>query len=178
MLELVAKGDFSPSAARVADKAGVGLRTVFRHFDDMDSLHREISETIAAQIQPIVTRPFAGATWRERLMELAARRADYFEATLPHRISANLRRHQSAFLMAQYNRLIRSERQAVEEVLPPSLLANRVLLEGVHVALSFQCWRVLRHDQQLPARDAGAVVRNMLLALTNARVTDEDAPII
>ena len=36
-MELMKSGDPSPSAARVAERAGVGLRSVFRHFDDMDS---------------------------------------------------------------------------------------------------------------------------------------------
>ncbi|PNB35794.1 TetR family transcriptional regulator, partial [Pseudomonas sp. FW305-130] len=36
MLDLVGKGDIAPSAARVAETAGVGLRSVFRHFADMD----------------------------------------------------------------------------------------------------------------------------------------------
>lgn len=165
MLDLVARGEVAPSAARVADRAGVGLRTVFRHFDDMESLHREMSERIEAQVLPITTRPFHGTSWRDRLVELAARRADFFEAILPYRISANLRRHQSAFLMADYVRLMRIERQVVEELLPPALLADRTTMEAIHVALSFQSWRVLRHDQSLPADAAAAVVRRMLDAL-------------
>lgn len=43
MLELVREGDISPSAELVAARADVGLRTVFRHFKDLDSLYREMS---------------------------------------------------------------------------------------------------------------------------------------
>ena len=37
---LTYEGVLSPTAEQVAMRADVGLRTVFRHFDDMDSLYR------------------------------------------------------------------------------------------------------------------------------------------
>lgn len=46
MIELVRSGEMSPSAAQVAERAGVGLRTVFRHFDEMEILYREMAEVI------------------------------------------------------------------------------------------------------------------------------------
>ena len=161
MLELVAAGDVTPSAARVADHAGVGLRTVFRHFDDMESLQREMSERRATIVEPIAKRPFAGKNWRDRVLEVAARRADVFEVILPYRIAANLRRYQSGFMMEEYSRLLRVERQILEAILPPRLLSDRIWLEALHVALGFQTWRVLRHDQNLPAGDAARVVRQL-----------------
>jgi hypothetical protein len=33
---------------------------------------------------------------------------------------------------------------------------------GLNVILSFQTWRLLRHDQELPFEDAKAVVRRLL----------------
>ena len=38
MLDLIREGEIAPSAELVASRANVGLRTVFRHFKDMDSL--------------------------------------------------------------------------------------------------------------------------------------------
>ncbi len=40
MLEIIRRGE-TASAEQVAAQADVGLRTVFRHFQDMDSLYRE-----------------------------------------------------------------------------------------------------------------------------------------
>ena len=40
---LIRAGTLSPTAEQVAVQAQVGLRTVFRHFDDMETLYREIS---------------------------------------------------------------------------------------------------------------------------------------
>ncbi len=96
MLDLVAGGEVSPSAAQVAGVAGVGLRSVFRHFRDMDALYREMAEAIESQILPILMRPPEGATWQQRLFDIAARRATIFETIMPYRISANVRRFESA----------------------------------------------------------------------------------
>ena len=62
----------------MAETAKVGLRTVFRHFDDMDSLYREMSELIEAMVHPTMFRPYQAEHWRDRVRELAARRVEVF----------------------------------------------------------------------------------------------------
>ena len=165
MLDLIDSGDLTPSAARVAEEAGVGLRTVFRQFDDMDTLYREMSETIAERVMPIVSAPYAGEDWRADVRDLVARRARVFETMLPFRLAANIKRYQSPFLMGQYGQVVALERDLLFRLLPGDVLADRVGREGLCVALSFQTWRALRHDQGLDAEEAAAVVAQMVDAL-------------
>ncbi len=165
MLDLVGNGDVQPSAARVAEAAGVGLRTVFRHFDDMDSLYREMSEAIEARVLPVMLRPFKTSTWREQMRELAVRRCEVYETILPYRITASLKRFQSAFLMQDYRRMLRIERGSIEALLPAALIADPVQSNVLHLSLSFQCWRVLRHDQELGVAEARAVFLRLVDAV-------------
>ncbi len=162
LVDLVERGDVQPSAARVADEAGVGLRTVFRHFDDMDSLYREMTEVIEARVMPRIMRPYTAEDWRDNLRELAVRRAEIFEAILPFRISANIKRYQSPFLMAEYVRVMKFERHFVTALLPPAVLADDVGVEALCVAVSFQSWRVMRHDQGLTPKRAEAVFTRLV----------------
>jgi len=162
MVDLVGKGDVAPNAARVAQTAGVSLRSVFRHFDDMDDLYREMGEVIEAQVTPIILEPPTGTTWREKLFDIADRRAIVFETILPYRISANLKRFQSSYLMQDYRRILRLECDTIEAHLPMAVKADVVGNLGLNVVLSFQTWRLLRHDLQLPFEDAKAVVRRLL----------------
>ena len=69
-MELIVEGDLSPSAARVAEEAGIGLRTVFRHFDDMDALYAEITATITEEVMPIVMAPYPDQPWQGNIREL------------------------------------------------------------------------------------------------------------
>ncbi len=162
MLDLVGNGDVAPSAARVAEVAGVGLRSVFRHFDDMDELYREMGDVIEARVLPIILQAPSGATWKEKLFDIADRRAQVFETILPFRISANLKRFQSPYLMQDYRRMLRLESETIEAHLPPAVKDDVVAARGLNVILSFQTWRLLRHDQDLPVDDAKAVVRRLL----------------
>lgn len=162
MLDLVGNGDVSPSAARVAEVAGVGLRSVFRHFADMDALYREMGEVIEARVMPIIVQSPVGATWKEKIFDIAERRAIIFETILPYRISANLKRFQSPFLMQDYRRMLRIENGVVEAQLPPAVKADAVGAHGLTVILSFQTWRLLRHDQEHSVDAAKAVVQRML----------------
>jgi AcrR family transcriptional regulator len=162
MLDLVGNGDVAPSAARVAEVAGVGLRSVFRHFDDMDELYREMGDVIEARVMPIILQAPSGATWKEKLFDIADRRAQVFETILPYRISANLKRFQSPYLMQDYRRMLRLESETIEAHLPPAVKDDVVAARGLNVILSFQTWRLLRHDQDLPVDDAKAVVRRLL----------------
>jgi len=53
--------------------------------------------------------------------------------------------------------MLRLERESIEAIVPEALLADTVQLNVLHVTLNFQCWRLLRHDQELSVADARAV---------------------
>ncbi|MFM7348980.1 MAG: TetR/AcrR family transcriptional regulator [Erythrobacter sp.] len=162
MLDLVAAGVVSPSAAQVAEHAGVGLRSVFRHFNDMDALYREMTEAIARRVAPILARAPEGETWQRRILDLAGRRALIFEAIMPYRISANVRRYESAYLEEDFKRMLRLETEALVAYLPQEVRADAEGTQGLGVILSFATWRLLRHDQGLTPEAAECVVRRLL----------------
>lgn len=162
MLDLVGGGEMSPSASQVADLAGVGLRSVYRHFSEIDELYREMTEAVELQVLPILMRPPQGATWQQRLFDIAARRALIFETIMPYRISANARRFDSDYLMEDYRRMLRLETEALAAHLPEEVQEDVAGARGLNVILSFSTWRLLRHDQNLSPEEARAVVERML----------------
>ena len=172
MMELIVQGDLSPSAARVAEEAGIGLRTVFRHFDDMDALYAEITATITEEVMPVVMAPYPDQPWRDNVRELVRRRVGLFETTLPFRLAANINRSQSPFLMGQYSRVVMLERELILRLLPAAVRADRIGVEALVAALSFHSWRTLRHDQSLSAEEAGTVMGRMVEAQMAAITAD------
>jgi AcrR family transcriptional regulator len=159
MMELVRGGDMNPSAARVAEQAGVSLRTVFRHFEEMDSLYREMTARLEEEILPLALKPFEAADWRGRLGELVTRRAQIFELMLPFRVAGNVRRFQSEHLMDDYRRSILMERAALHGVLPKAALADAPRAAALEIATGFQTWRRLRQDMGLTPTQAEAAMR-------------------
>lgn len=162
LFDLIREGDVSPSAARVAERAGVGLRTVFRHFEDMDSLYVEMAARILEEITPLIQAPFTGSDWRERLMEHCDRRAEIYERIFPVRVSANIRRFQSDFLMDEYRRNLKMEQELLKDHLPDEIAGDPLRFAAIDTAVGFQTWRRLRQDLELPPKEAAAVVRLMV----------------
>lgn len=165
MMNLISHGEMMPSAARVADEAGIGLRSVFRHFDDMDAIYGEIISTVSQQVLPIAMQPFADGPWQARVREIARRRAKAFEIMLPFRLAAEARRYASPLLLGQYAQTLQLERELVLRQLPEEVKAQRLIAESICTALSFQNWRALRHDQLQTAEDAAGVTMHMINSL-------------
>lgn len=156
MLEIIQEGEVSPSAEQVAERADVGLRTVFRHFSDMDSLYSEMSEVIEVEMQAAVERPFKSADARERVVELVARRAAVFEKIAPFKRASDALRHRSRFLEAGSERLAAALRAILVRELPPQ--TDPLMIESLDLLLSWESWARLRREQALTAVKARQVL--------------------
>lgn len=163
MMEIVGSGDVAPSAEQVAARADVGLRTVFRHFQDMDSLYREIARVVGVEVFTILGRPLRGATWQERLIERVARCALAYEKMAPYKRAADAFKHRSKFLGSDYARMVQEQRKSLEAELPAEFPRDR--LEAIHLLTSFEAWARLRNEQGLTPRRAQAVIEAALKPL-------------
>ncbi|MFN9164207.1 MAG: TetR/AcrR family transcriptional regulator [Alphaproteobacteria bacterium] len=168
MIALVREGEMSPSAAQVAERASVGLRTVFRHFDEMEILYREIAEVTRARILPALLKPYVGLTWQENLNELIARRIAIYEDIMPLKVAGSVLRFRSPFLMEGYNEHLRMERKTLKQVLPDNLVEDRELFRALEMVTSFQAWRRLRQDQGLGVGEANRVIHRLVAGVLPA----------
>lgn len=165
MMDLLRSGELSPSAEQVAAKADVGLRTVFRHFQDMESLYREISNRVADETRDFVGQPFAASDWRGRMVEMVARRALGYEKIAPFKRAGDAFRHRSKVLGSDYAGMVADLRRVLERELPPEIRAQSELVEALDMLLSFESWSRLRQEQRLPAEEANAVLERLVRAL-------------
>jgi AcrR family transcriptional regulator len=172
MLELVREGDISPSAELVAARADVGLRTVFRHFKDLDSLYREMSAVITTELMALVHTPFKGESWRERVLELVERRGWAYEKIAPFKRASEVHRHQSPALAVDNAKMVEISREILRAQLPAELAKDRIRFEAMDLLLSFDAWSRLRRDQDLSPKRATEVLQAVLAGLLDAPVKD------
>ena len=165
MLRLAQEGQITLSAELVAERAHVGLRTVFRHFKDMDSLYREMSLAIEARLREEVSLAFVATGWRDRMRELVARRAGVFEMITPFKRAEAAHRHRSRWLDQDAMRLTTLMREIMRGVLPPAIAEDPIRFEALDLALSFEAWDRLRREQALDAPQARAVLDHIVEAL-------------
>ena len=165
MMDLVGEGQLTPIAEQVAERAGVGLRSVFRHFKDMDSLFAEMAGKVAMQYQPALS-PFLAPDWRGQLAESIDRRVDIFEALLPFKRAADAHRHKSAAIQATHHVTQKLLRARLPDLLPPTLTGDPLALETLDFLLSIETWQRLRVEQALPTATARRIIKTQVLALT------------
>jgi AcrR family transcriptional regulator len=169
MLDLIGAGEVAPGAEAVAARAGVGLRTVFRHFENMETLYQEINAAMTAELRPVAEQPFKSADWRGQLNELVERRVRIFERIMPFKIAADVHRHQSPFLARKTAEMIQEQRAALVRVVPGKVRTDTAFVEGLDLLLSFESWRRLRRDQKLPVARARRTLDMLLSALLKGR---------
>lgn len=165
MFELVGNGELDPGAARIAEVANVSLRTVFRHFEEVDGLYLEMNRRVKAEVMPIVQSPFNSTTWRDTVLELVDRRSEVFERILPYRVCGSIRRFRSAFLMQGHQDFVAMERSILDSVLPEEVRSNVVLEAAFDTVLGFDTWRRLRQDRGLSVNQARETMRKLVEAL-------------
>ena len=164
LFELVGEGVLQPTAQQVAERAGVGIRSVFRHFDDMDSLYATMDERLSADALPILREEVKGSV-RERARALAQRRARLYERIGPYKRSANVQRWRSNFLRTRHALLVRELRADLLRSLPELSDAPTETLDAIDLVASFEAWDRLRADQRLSRERAEATLECALLAL-------------
>ncbi len=165
LIDLVGEGDMSPSAQRVADRAGVGIRTVFRHFEEMDRLYAEMNKRLRAMAVPMFEVPESSDALSERLRALVGRRCELFEKIAPYKRSANRAIYGSPFLRKERFAMIRDLRLDLERTVPELLRAPEPIAHALEMVLSFEAWDQLRTDQRLSQREAREAMGGLVEAL-------------
>ena len=160
MLALVQEGVLIPNAEQVAERAEVGLRSVFRHFKDMDSLFQELTVLIEADARATFFRPITGETVEARLAELIERRCGLFERISPFQLASIAHRPRSEFLSQDAQRQVMLLRELLKQTLTPDIVANFDRFEALDALLSFSTWNRLRREQGLSFDQAQSVIES------------------
>jgi AcrR family transcriptional regulator len=168
LYELLGEGNIEPSAHKVADRAGVGIRTVFRLFADMDALYSTVNARLESEVAPMLrASPPDGATVHERAESLINERVAVFERTGIYIRFTNRSRDRSEFLASHYRKLTARLRERVLHWLPELGDAPLALVEALDQATSFEAWDRLRNDQRLSRPRAQAAVSFTTESLLN-----------
>lgn len=157
MIELVAEGHITPNAEDVAARAKVGLRTVFRHFADMESLYAALTRSLADQYALWLV-PFESPDWKGQLGEVIERRTATYERLLPFKRAGDAHRHASPAIQAEHARVLAQMRQRLQALLPPEIAGDAATFETIDLMLSFDVWERLRDQQKLDAAQTRQIV--------------------
>jgi AcrR family transcriptional regulator len=170
LLALHDEGDLTPTAQRVAAKAGVALRTVYGHFNDMETLYAEAGERELRRLYAVAEVVPTDLPLPERIARFCTSRARVLEYLMPVMRATRLREPFSPQLARNRARYIASADAEVERVFARELAGPHgpKMLDALYLATGGPAWDALRTDRHLDPPAAEAVMRRTVTALLAA----------
>jgi len=165
MLDLVEEGVLIPTAQQVSARAGVGMRTVFRHFSDMESLYATADTRIREQYQGLFAGGDRQGTLDERLLHAVEQRALAYDAISNHLLSTKAQLWRYPILREQYARTQRQLRKDLDDWLPELRQLGAEEREIIDAVTSFEHWNRLREHQGLNRKASVRLTARLLRAI-------------
>lgn len=157
MLELLREGVMRPTREQVAERSGLSLRSVYHHYNNMESLHEETCRIQFRSIHGLVKDPPETRDGRlpTRVRAFVARRGDLYERITPVRRSAMIWVHHSPALAKGIAGLCETLRKQLFRTFQPELegLApdrGEALLDALEAATCWEAWDFLRARKGFP----------------------------
>ena len=171
LLDLLNDGEMAPTAAQIADRAQVSVRSVFQHFTDMEALYADLAAMQAERVAPLLAGLDRPDALDARIDAIVGQRSELFETIAPVRHAIGTRAFESAALRTRLHELSSALRAQVQEQFDAELAtltptARAELLDTIDLLCSFEAWDRLREFQGLDRRGAertlGAALRTLL----------------
>src|SRR3954470_8051786 len=173
LLALLEEGDPKPTARAIATRAGVSLRSVFQHFEDMESLYASCVTLQAERLAPMHTPIDASLPQLQRLEALVAQRRRLYERIAPVRRAALVVAPSSSVLQRALAEMAVELRRELAALFARELAgpARREQLAALEVVTSFDTWDNLRRVQGVSAAAASRVVYRLASTSPHERDT-------
>lgn len=168
LLDLLGEGVLRPTAQQVAERSGVSLRSIFRIFDDVESLNAAAAARQLSRIRHLFVDVMPTGSLADRVAQVVAINSRLYESIAPIRRAALRAAPESPALREQLARARGWVRGEVERVFAPELAtATADTTAAVELALSFEAWDQLRSAQGVsPTRATATVTRTVTALLT------------
>lgn len=169
VISLMEEQQQPPTAKEVAARAGVSVRLIFHHFEDMDTLYKMVAgmqfERHWKSLDPVP----AELPLDQRIERTVARRAKLFDSIAPVRRTAIVlaaRFPEQAAGLSESDRLLRDWTSLTfSSELSAAGRERRDLQAALDTVLSFETWERLRHAQGLSNAAARRVMNRTVRAL-------------
>jgi AcrR family transcriptional regulator len=171
LLALFRDGNYQPSAAEVAARSGLSLRSLFRYFDDVDDLHRAAAARQIALALPLLEPGIEpDAPTLDKIRAVARARVRLFEEIGPSARALRACAHRHKPLAAELARNRAFFRGQLAVLFAPEAASSATpFLPVFDVLCSFESYELLRTDQGLSRVRSEAMLTEALAAVVGVR---------
>jgi len=169
LLALNEKGNLRPTAREIAEEAGVSLRSIYVHFDDVESLLVAAAIRLAEHLQSLGLPLITDGALEGRVDRLLTHRRRIYEAWPGVRRAALLQEPFSPALQRALDAGRAAGRAEIDRVFGSEIAAagqgSKRLRQALSLITGFSTWDVMRRYQGLSADEAELQLRTMVFAL-------------
>ena len=165
MHDLIDEGILSPTAQQVAETAQVGIRTVFRHANDMETLFRLITKVNAEKRSKYFLQADINGNLEERIEKLADSRSEGYAEMQNFILATAASKWKYKFLDNQYKDAIKNLKENLQEWLPEMNNLDEEKQAMVEAIMSFEYWYRLRVHQNNSGKKTLNIIKNQTKAL-------------
>ena len=167
-LSLQEEGVLVPTAQQISDRAGVLIRSFFRHFDDMETLFKAADDQLRDSYEALFIGGDRQGSLSERVHRAVERRSAAFEQLTNLFLGTKAQLWRYDMLRNNYARNQKGLRKDLEAWLPELNGLPDVECESVHAIASFEMWNRLRSEQDLSEKASISVIQSCLLYTSDA----------
>lgn len=161
-LALQEEGVLVPTAQQISDRAGVGIRSFFRHFEDMETLFEAADDHIRDSYEALFLGGDRDGTLEERIDHAVERHADAYESVSNIVLGTQAQLWRYDALRKNYARNQRGLRRDLDDWLPELKSVPRDTRESIDAIASFEMWHRLRYHQGMSKKASISIVKCLL----------------
>jgi TetR/AcrR family transcriptional regulator, regulator of autoinduction and epiphytic fitness len=170
LLSLFEAGHLRPTAVEIAERAGVSLRSVFQHFEDLESLYEAVAAEQMSRLAHYIWQDEGTGPLAPRIEAFVKRRCELLELITPVRRAAILREPFSEVLAARLKGAHEMARAEVERMFAPELSAlspkeRGIIAAALDVASNWPAWDACRRMNALSIKASTEVMTRTISAL-------------
>lgn len=170
LYDLLREGHGDTGARAIAERAGVSTRSVFQHFEDLETVYAEVAARQADAINPHLAPIDPLVPIAERVDRLVAARDEMYSIIAPVRRAVNVHRtaRTSPLVRNNLSRLHRALREQVAATFPREVSGDERLLAQIEVCLSFESWDQFTSQHGLTRAAARGHLAGLVISLVAA----------
>lgn len=162
---LINEGILIPTAQQISERAGVGIRSFFRHFTDMESLFAASDAANRTSTEALFVGGDREGSLEERVLHAVECHAAGYESQKNSILCAAAQSWRYAALRKNYARYQRGLRKDLDDWLPELKALTRSEREAVDAVASAEMWIRLRDLQGLSKKQSIEIIVNLLNTL-------------
>ena len=168
-LALQSEGVLVPTAQQISDRAGVGIRSFFRHFEDMETLFEAADSHLRDSYEALFVGGDRSGSLHDRIDRAVERRAAAFEKVSNLMLGAQALLWRYEVLQKNYARSQKGLRKDLELWLPELKTLPKDARESIDAVASFEMWHRLRQHQALSKKASIGVIKGLITGLLSQR---------